>query len=410
MSFTVSPEDFVSYSKSSTVWSKLKVEKVTRHVNVSSNEYGELFNMNALVDVVFTVQENTLVFENVGSVDASSFLSTRNGQPMRVSTGTGQYVRGIKTSNCNIPASFTLKVSFARQYQSEVLNVYTFQAVKDVNSWIDIQKSKASELKDGDDGDTEWRAEEGSKMFQGYAYDTWKGLGANTNMETDSVNDGFWSGYFRTCLRRGMQVTGMTTSNDNARCLPAPTTHKVRSWLNCEETETCGVNPNVKVCGTTDVTRKAYAICKIQNWGSYAEDAYSGKKFNIGVTQAGVYVNCALEKTGMHWVQDEATDTPGDCRPCKKEKLEPHFVMGKCPLTNKEDDCCKVCATGYMHPPLSNGQVDTTVCKKPCGANRYLSFLFCISLKFGAKLFGAFWEWLNFLVVTKLFLGGEQVL
>ena len=92
MSFTVSPEDFVSYSKSSTVWSKLKVEKVTRHVNVSSNEYGELFNMNALEGVVFTVQDTTLVFENVAPVDASSFLSKRNGQPMRVSTGTGQYV------------------------------------------------------------------------------------------------------------------------------------------------------------------------------------------------------------------------------------------------------------------------------------------------------------------------------
>ena len=381
MSFTVSPVDFVSYSKSSTVWSKLKVERVTRHVNVSSNEYGELFNMNALVDVVFTVQENTLVFENVGSVDASSFLSTRNGQPMRVSTGTGQYVRGIKTSNCNIPASFTLKVSFARQYQSPVLNFYTFTediSNTNINSWIAQQSTDARYLySDGLAIDPVGNVREGYKMFKGYAYDKWKGLGANTNVETDSVNDGFWSGYFRTCLRRGMQVTGMTTSNDNARCLPAPKTHKVRSWLNCEETETCGVNPNVKVCGTTDVTRKAYAICKIQNWGSYAEDAYSGEKFNIGVTQAGVYVNCALEKTGMHWVQDEATDTPGDCRPCKKEKLEPHFVMGKCPLTNKEDDCCKVCATGYMHPPLSNGQVDTTVCKKPCGANRYLSFLFC---------------------------------
>ena len=430
MIFTVIPVNYVSASATSTVWTQFQVSSVVRHVNASYNEYGVLFDLSDLVGMVLNVQATTFASAKTSEfestvLDASPILNSRNRQPKKVSTGTGQAVSGLSTSNCNLPSSFTLMVSFERQHQEPMMNIYKFPPSGET-SWFErtragstqpfmnspfsfdtvvtpvtfIQNAAMSELiRIGATtaelvrlGIAPWIyaipviqnlhlvIDATTKAIENDAWNWVTGSAkgkyedaqrsGKKDVETDAVNDGLWQAYFRTCLRRKLQVTGMEIG-DTARCLEAPPTHKVREFLNCAVGKTCGASI---VCGTSDESRRAYAICKIKEYGSYAEDSNTGQAYTFSDTQAGVYVMCARERTGMHWVQDVVAEAgkrgPGSCRPCSGAKLPNHFVMGVCPTTNKVDDCCAVCKSGYMHPPTKDGGVDVTVCQSPCGANR----------------------------------------
>ena len=376
VTFTVMPVDFMSPTRTHTAWTKLQVASVETHPNASLSEYYPLFNVQALVGLTFEVRDKELLFDNGKlSMDASPVLGTAKNQGVPIPTGTGTFVNGITTLNCKIPSAFTVEISFDRQYQEPILNMVTFESTG-VYSWFDsLNKGEGDTLSDLA---TARKTQDMWKRPYESANDKYNELtkAAKTKVDDDAALDGWWEGYFRTCLRRKLKITAMELANNGAQCQQAPSSAKVRSWLEDSVGITCKLNKkDYSYTATSPASDKEnYASCMLQTEELYAIDGEAS--IPVSPLQATTYIQC-VKRNKYFWAQESATDNnmgPGECKRCSGVSTAAHMEVGTCVgKMAYEKDCCLVCKAGYFPKPLPNNESDPNTCVKACGTNRYFS-------------------------------------
>ena len=219
----VRPVDFISSGGTSTLWTKFKVESVLVNGNATLSQYYSLFRLDgALMGKTLAVDSSSLLLEGIGALDAAAALAARKTVPVRKSNG--DKVFGIKSFECTVPASLTLSITFERQYQRPILNMVNFKATNDF-SWFDKYQGGT---------DPEYNRSTTSSFVYGRVYNDAKsqvqGLTNGNSVDVDSLQDGWWNGFFRTCMRRKISVTAIDTASQTSRCMQAPSTSVVRQW------------------------------------------------------------------------------------------------------------------------------------------------------------------------------------
>jgi len=197
-----------------------------------------------------------------------------------------------------------------------------------------------------------------------------------TKVDDDAALDGWWEGYFRTCLRRKLKITAMDLASNGAQCQQAPSSAKVRSWLEDSAGITCKLN-NKDFSYTTASPasdKESYASCMLQTEELYAIDGEAS--IPVSPLQATTYIQC-VKRNKYFWAQESTTDNnmgPGECKRCSGVSTAAHMEVGTCVgKMAYEKDCCLVCKAGYFPKPLPNNESDPNTCVKACGTNRYFS-------------------------------------
>ena len=255
LTILVRPVDFISSGGTSTLWTKFKVESVVVDGNATLSQYYSLFRLDgSLVGKNLTVDSSTFLLEGGAVLDAAAALAARKTVPVRKSNGDKAF--SIKSPDCMAPASLTLSITFERQYQRPVLSMVSFEAANDL-SWYKHYEG---------DHTQDWY-----KTFKGSVTTSFTD---GKSVDDDSLQDGWWNGFFRTCLRRKISVTTIDTTTQTSRCMQAPSTAVVRQWAtNCAGAADCTAADGTKFpCGATEDTRKKYARCMIMTTTTYALD------------------------------------------------------------------------------------------------------------------------------------------